>query len=151
MEPVSTQGLRKRHTTTNKMSKETASKMVTLATDYHSFYELDEEITSTPFQTRSESPSRGQLMPHTPAEAAKFMESLHEIVKAENDNADGHSDAITEVGGDIIKTDIENAAPIAPSPAKRHFGFTQLQIVVLYLCMLVMLIPVIHHAEVGGA
>lgn len=51
--------------------------------------DLDHEVNLTPAQTRAVSPSRGRVMPHTPAQADAFMVGLNAIALTKSSRAEG--------------------------------------------------------------
>lgn len=97
MERISTEGLRKRHTTTssteNEMPKKVTFELPTSSSSGNAIamddYPLvlnpegllpSAELPATPFPTRGGSPVHQAVMPHTVAQAEKFMSDLNAAV-----------------------------------------------------------------------
>lgn len=163
MESVSSQGLRQRHTNTSsgKTSKELTSEMATIEISplHHDLDDefMSDEITSTPFQTRAGSPSRGEIMPHTVAQATKFMSDLHAIVETdtESNTADVGSNAsiASEYDEKIPESDDGVPVPAAPvsAPKMHWFGLTNTRICLIWVCLVLLMSPYVffkHHDKV---
>jgi len=163
MESVSSQGLRQRHTNTSsdKTSEELTLEMPTKVSFENSLlhHDLDDEImsdeiTATPFQTRSGSPSRGEIMPHTVAQAAKLMSDLNAIVDADtaSNAAEMGSNASNATESNEKSPESDDGVPVPVAPLSvvvktRFFGLTKPDIIVLvvWLCVLLLLSPYLFH------
>lgn len=166
MEPVSFQGLRQRHinTTSDSTSKELTSDMPTMVNSENSPLHHDsndefmsDEITSTPFQTRAGSPSRGEIMPHTVAQATKFMSDLHAIVETDPESNTAAIDSNGSIASKANDKSLESgdgvpvpAAPVS-APKPHFFGLSNTAIFLIWLCAYLLMIPYIgfkHHDKV---
>ena len=144
MESIGSEGLRKRHPVISHktMPQETAIELASLASNPQFPTSMDDEITSTPFQTRAGSPSNAQIIPHTVAQAVKFMQDLNTIAEKK----DGNTNQLFYDAAD----DNDDDTPLVSVPKKRYCGFTKFRVAVLWLyvvvmVLVVMVMPVIHH------
>ncbi len=154
MESVSFQGLRQRHinTTSDSTSTELTSEMPTTVIEnsplHHDLNDefMSDEITSTPFQTRAGSPSRGDIMPHTVAQATKFMSDLHAIVETgtESNTAAIGSDARTASKPNEKSPGSAAAVPV-PAPAASGIKKTIIYVLVVWVCLMMLASPLLFH------
>ena len=145
MESTTSEGLHKRHPVISHktMPQETAIKLTILASNPRFPTSLDDEIMSTPFQTRAGSPHIAQIMQHTVAQAVKFMHDLNTVAEKKNGNKiQPFRDAAS---------DNDDDAPLESIPKKRYCGFAKFRIAFVRLCVVVVLMPVIHHFSKVGA
>lgn len=166
MESVSFQGLRQRHinTTSDSTSKELSSEMPTMVVEnsplHHDLADefMSDEITSTPFQTRAGSPSRGEIMPHTVAQATKFMSDLHAIVETDtkSNTADGDSNASIASEFNDKSPEFDDGVPVPaafvpPVPCPHFFGLSNTAVLLIWVCFVLLMLPYFifkHHDKV---
>lgn len=161
MESVSFQGLRQRHihTTSDSTSKELTSEMPTIEKSplHHDLNDefMSDEITSTPFQTRAGSPSRGEIMPHTVAQATKFMSDLHAIVETDtkSNTADVGSNASIASEFNEKSPEFDDGVPVPAAfvsvPYPHLFGLSNTTIFLMWVCFVLLTSPLFFYKPHG--